>query len=227
MALLKAMTDYMAQQETVELTFDTALEVVTPELEKVMFTNSGQMLLSRPDKLRASRLGGYADVEMVFDGKTLSLLGKNLNVYTQLDAPGTVAELIENLRGTHGLALPGADLLGSYEDLVADVLEAKHIGHGVIDGLECEHLAFRNHDVDWQLWVAVGERPFPCQYVITSKMLAQAPQYVLRIKSWRTDVQPDADAFEYTPPVGAAMVDPNVRGELDELPPGALPGATE
>ncbi len=39
----------------------------------------------------------------------------------------------------------------------ADVLEAKHMGHGVIDGVECDHLAFRNFDTDWQLWVEVGE----------------------------------------------------------------------
>ena len=34
-----------------------------------------------PDKLRATRTGGFASVEMVSDGKTLSLLGKNANVY--------------------------------------------------------------------------------------------------------------------------------------------------
>ena len=43
------------------------------------------MLLSRPDKVRASRVGGYANVEMVFDGKTLTLLGKNLNKYAEID----------------------------------------------------------------------------------------------------------------------------------------------
>jgi hypothetical protein len=38
----------------------------------------GQPLtLERPDKLRAMRTGGFANVEMVFDGKTPSLLGKN------------------------------------------------------------------------------------------------------------------------------------------------------
>ena len=49
------------------------------------------------------------------------------------------------------------------------MIEAKHIGRGVIDGVECEHLAFRNQDVDWQLWVQVGAKPIPCKYVITSK----------------------------------------------------------
>jgi hypothetical protein len=34
MALLEAMTDYIAEQQTIELTFDSALEVVTPELRR-------------------------------------------------------------------------------------------------------------------------------------------------------------------------------------------------
>ena len=94
-AILKAMSDFMGSQQTIELTFDSDIEVITPELEKLQFTNSGEVLLSRPDKLRAHRKGGYADVEMVFDGKTVSILGKNLNGYAQLEAPGSVDQLLE------------------------------------------------------------------------------------------------------------------------------------
>src|ERR1044072_2168458 len=177
-AILKAMSDYVSDQKTIELTFDSDIEVITPQLEKIQFTNSGEVLLDRPDKLRAHRVGGYADVELVFDGKTVSVLG-NSDSYAQIEAQGTVDQLIESLRLGHGVALPGADLLKSqpYDVLVAGVLEAKHVGRGVVDGIECEHLAFRNFDTDWQLWVEVGERPIPRKLVITSKTVSNAPQY--------------------------------------------------
>lgn len=219
-AILKAMSDFMGSQQTIELTFDSDIEVITPELEKLQFTNSGEVLLSRPDKLRAHRKGGYADVEMVFDGKTVSILGKNLNGYAQLEAPGSVDQLLEALRAGHGVALPGADLLQSksFDTLVAGVLEAKHIGRGVIDGVECEHLAFRNFDTDWQLWVEVGDRPMPRKMVITSKTVNNAPQYTLRVKSWKTDVVPAADAFTFLPPANATQLNPDALAELDELP---------
>ncbi len=225
-SVLKAMSDYVSSQKTIELTFDSDIEVITPELEKIQFTNSGEALLSRPDKLRAHRLGGYADVELFFDGKTASVLGKNINGYAQFDAPGTVDQLIEALRQGHGIALPGADLLlsNSYDVLVAGVKEAKYIGRGVIDGRECEHLAFRNFDTDWQLWVEVGEKPIPRKLVITSKTLNNAPQYTLRVKSWKTGVQPGPDAFAFVPPAGAKKLDPNNLIELDELPQGAPEG---
>jgi len=141
-AILKAMSNYVGSQKTIEVTFDSDIEAITPQLEKIQFTNSGELLLSRPDKLRAHRVGGYADVALVFDGKTASIYGKNINGYVQFNAPGSVDQLIAALRAGYGVALPGADLLQSnaYDALVAGVMEAKHIGRGVIDGRECEHL---------------------------------------------------------------------------------------
>jgi hypothetical protein len=219
-SILKSMSDYVGGQKTIELTFDSDIEVITPQLEKIQFTNSGEALLSRPDKLRAHRVGGYADVALFFDGKTVSVLGKHINGYAQFDAPGSVDQLIEALRAGHGIALPGGDLLlsNSYEVLVAGVKEAKHIGRGVIDGRECEHLAFRNFDTDWQIWVEVGENPIPRKFVITSKTLNNAPQYTVRVKSWKTGVQPAQDAFAFVPPTGAKKLSPDALIELDELP---------
>jgi len=225
-SILKAMSDYVRNQKTIELTFDSDIAVITPQMEKIQFTNSGEVLLSRPDKLRAHRVGGYADVELFFDGKTASVLGKNINGYAQFDAPGSVDKLFEALRQGHGIALPGADLLlsNSYDVLVAGVKEAKHIGRGVIDGRECDHLAFRNFDTDWQIWVEVGENPVPRKMVITSKTLNNAPQYTLRVKSWKTDVQPAQDAFAFVPPTGAKKLSSDALIELDELPQPAAEG---
>ena len=228
-SILKAMSDYVSSQKTIEITFDSDIEVITPQLEKIQFTNSGEVLLSRPDKLRAHRVGGYAEVELFFDGKTVSVLGKSINGYAQFEAPGTVDRLIEALRAGHGIALPGADLLlsNSYDALVAGVKEAKHIGRGVIDGRECEHLAFRNFDTDWQLWVEVGEKPIPRKLVITSKTLNNAPQYTLRVKGWKTGVEPAPEAFTFVPPAGAKKLSPDALIELDELPQGAPEGGKQ
>lgn len=229
LAHLKAMSDYVSSQENIRLTFDSAIEVITPTLEKIQFTNSGAALLSRPNKLHAQRVGGYADVALYFDGATVSVYGKEINSYAQFPGPESVDLLIEALRAGHGVALPGADLLRSnpYELLSADVLEAKYVGRGVIDGRECEHLAFRNFDTDWQLWIEVGERPVPRKMVITSKTINGAPQYTLQLKQWDTDVKPGADAFAFAPPPGATRLEPDQLIGLDELPEGAPAGGAQ
>jgi len=60
--------------------------------------------------------------------------------------------------------------------------------------------------------------------VITSKTLNSAPQYTLRVKTWKTDVSPAPDGFSFTPPAGAEQLGPDALIEFDELPQGAPAG---
>jgi hypothetical protein len=227
--ILKSMTDYLGSQKTLSASFDSDIEIITPALQKIQFTSSGQMKMSRPDKLRVRRTGGYADVELVYDGKTISIYGNNAKSYVQADAPGTVDEMINAVQAKSGVGMPGTDLLlsNAFDELMAGTIEGKHIGQGVVDGVECEHLAFRNADTDWQIWIETGAKPVPRKYVITSKTLAGAPQYTLRIKDWKTDAFTDADTFVFKPPSGATKVglDSAAMAEFDELPPGTPSGA--
>ncbi len=68
--LLKGMSDYMAAQKAISLGFDATLEVITKDNQKLALASSGALTLNRPGKIRATRAGGHADVEMLFDGKT-------------------------------------------------------------------------------------------------------------------------------------------------------------
>jgi hypothetical protein len=218
--ILKTMSDYVTSQKTLMITFDSDIEVITSTLQKLQFTNSGQVLMSRPDKLRATRAGGYSDTEIVFDGKQLTMFNKADNDFAQIDSPGSVDQLIDLLRDKHGVVAPGADLLLSrpFDVLMANVVDGVHVGQGVIDGVDCEHLAFRTEETDWQIWIEVGARPIPRKYVITSKAVASAPQYTLRIKEWRTDIP--ADAFAFKAPQGAKKVAMGDLVDIDEVPQG-------
>ena len=131
-------------------------------------------------------------------------------------------QLVDLIQTKSGAAMPGTDLLlsNAYDELMSTVIKASHIGQGVVDGVECEHLAFRGVDTDWQIWIESGARPVPRKYVITSKTVTGAPQYTLRIKDWKTDAIADADAFVFKPPAGVTKVDldSGVMAEFDELP---------
>lgn len=224
--ILKAMSDYVTNQKTISATFDADIEVITTDLQKIQFANSGRLQLARPDKLHASRAGGYADVELVFDGTTATVLARHNNAYAEIKAAGSIDQLVDKLRDDFNIAVPGADLLLArvYDQLIDGVLDAKHIGQGVIDGVECEHLAFRNEDTDWQIWIEIGQRPIPRKYVITSKAVASGPQYTLRIKEWVTDASMSADAFSFKAPAGVKKVDAKDLADMDEVPAGIIAG---
>ena len=108
--------------------------------------------------------------------------------------------------------------------LSEDVIDAKHIGRGVINGVECEHLAFRDLDTDWQIWIEVGAKPIPRKFVITSKAVTSGPQYSLLITNWKTDAPIAADAFELHAPAGAKKVEFKDLSDIDEVPPGIVKG---
>ena len=218
--LFKAMSDYLGAQKTLSLDFNSMLEIVTKEGQKVGLASSGTISLNRPDKLRATRHGGFADVELVYDGKTVSLLGKNANVYGQVNASGSIDDLVDTLRDKYHRPLPGADLLMSnvYDQLMPQVTEVKDLGSGVINGVECNHLAFRTPDVDWQIWIAQGDRPYPCLYVITSHKVAGDPQYSLEIRNWKTGSEVAADDYSFKPPADAKQGDLSNLPNTDELP---------
>ena len=218
--MLKAMSDYLGAQKAISFSYDTNLEIVTKDDQKLALASSGKITLNRPDKIRAARQGGFADVEAVFDGKTLTLLGKTANQYGQVDVPGTIDHLVDELRDKYNRPVPGADLLMSniYDQLMPSVVNVKDLGSGVIGGVECDHLAFRTKEVDWQIWIAQGARPYPCRYVITSKLVANGPQYSVQIREWKTGDEVASDDFSFKNPTNAKKMDLKDLPNTDELP---------
>jgi len=218
--MLKAMSDYLAAQKTISFGYDTNFEVVTKDHQKFLLASSGAIDLNRPDKFRATRSGGFARVEAVFDGKTLTLLRKDTNVYSQVDIPGTLDHLVDELRDKYQRPVPGADLLLSnvYDELMRDVIDVKDLGSGVIGEVECDHLAFRTKEVDWQIWIAQGTRPYPCRYVITSPKVAQAPQYSITIRNWKTGDEVGSEDFSFKNATSATKKELGDLPNMDELP---------
>ena len=228
-SLLKAMSDYMAAQTSISFGYDTNFEVVTKDHQKISFASSGTVDLSRPDKIRATRDGGFAKVEMIFDGKTLTLLSKDANRYTQAEVPGDLDHLVDELRDKFHRPVPGADLLVSnaYAVLMADVVDVKDLGSGVIGGTECDHLAFRKKDVDWQIWIAQGPNPYPCLYVITTKEVDLAPQYSVQVRDWKTGSQLSTDDFGFKNASNAEKVEAKDLVDTDDLPKEYAIGGTK
>lgn len=218
--LLKAMSDYMTSQKAISFDFDATLEVITNDNQKLALASSGAITLNRPGKIRATRAGGHADIEMLFDGKTLTLIGKNVNAYTQIDVPGTVDNLVDVLQNEYDRPLPAADLLllNVYNALMAGVIDVKDLGSGVIGGIECDYLAFRNKEVDWQIWIAQGSKPYPCKYVVTSKDVPHSPQYSIQVRNWKTGSAVAADDFSFKNSTGAQKVDIKDLKGMSPLP---------
>ncbi|MBZ4416556.1 DUF2092 domain-containing protein [Myxococcus sp. RHSTA-1-4] len=223
--ILRSMSSYLSGLKSFTADYDVDNEVISEDGQKLQFSSSGSIAVQRPARLHATRRGGFADAELFFDGRTITLLGKNQNAYFQLNGPATLDEMIETIRSQVGLDLAGADLLyaSPYEGLMTHVESGTYLGPAVVDGIACDHLAFRTDKVDWQLWVQRGDKPLPLKYVITTKWTTGAPQYTVRLHDWELQPRLDARRFEFRPPAGFKRVETLTPNEVGELHVGEQP----
>lgn len=213
--VLAAMSDNLRSMPTLSVNYDADQEIVDLEGQKIQYSASGTIALDRGKGFLLTRKGPFADAEVIFDGNTISLHSKGMNVYAQLQSPGpSVEAAADELRVATGLDAPGADLLASdpYAVLTDGVTKGTLVGSAFVGGVECDHLAFRTDIVDWQIWVSKGNNPLPLKYVITTKWVTGAPEYSLRLSNWKS-AGIGAAQFKFTPPANAKKLE-HVRADV-------------
>jgi hypothetical protein len=208
-AILKRSMDYLAGLKQFSVDTQISIEAVLTSGQKLMFDNAATATVQRPNKLVARRKGDLVNQVFYYDGKTLSLSNPDEKVYASIAAPGTLEEMLDFARGSLDIIAPAGDLLykNAFELLTRDAKSGFVVGKGVVGGVRCDHLAFRNPDVDFQIWIQEGAKPLPRKYVITSTQVAGAPQFVT-VMSWNTAPPSVTDGtFAFAPPKGANRID--------------------
>ena len=213
--ILKRMTEYVSKLQQFSVHTDTTLEEYLDSGQRVDLSVAARVSVRRPDKLRAERLGEQTAQEFYYDGKTLTLYNPSDGVYATSAAPGTIEELLDYTRESLGLIIPASDLMyrNAFEFMMLDVTSATVVGKAMIEGAACDHLAFRRPGVDFQVWVAAGDKPLPCKYVITD---TGDPAYVSTVtvmSDWNLDPSLPDDAFKFEAPDGARSIDFMPLGE--------------
>ena len=220
-SILKSMSDYIASQDAISFGYDASLEVITKDDQRLALVSSGTVSLDRPGSIHSTRSGGFADTETYFDSKSLTIFGKTANMYLQIDAPGSIDDLIDMMETKLDRSPPAAHLLLSnpYDRLMQGVTDVKDLGSGVIGGVECDFLAFRTDEIDWQIWVAHGDKPYPCKYVVTSKDIAGGPQYSIQFNNWMTGSDAETGGFVFENTTSATQIEAaDLAGKMSELP---------
>ncbi|WP_010485771.1 DUF2092 domain-containing protein [Pseudomonas sp. S9] len=149
-----------------------------------------------PTHLRA-QISGEAPRLIVYDGKTLTLASPEQGYYAQTPAPATLNQLVNGLIA-HDVEMPLVDFLSQTRQaqFLAGVKRGLLVDSEQIDGQTCDHLAFREPTIDWQLWVSQGAQALPCKLVITTRYTLGDPQYQATMK-WNTDPGFAADHFTF------------------------------
>jgi hypothetical protein len=75
---------------------------------------------------------------------------------------------------------------------------AYEVGPALVDGTETNHYAYREENIDWEIWLEKGDRPIPRKLVIVDRTDPARPTFTARLQ-W-TPNQPFTDAdFAFVP----------------------------
>lgn len=206
--ILRQMSDYLSGLQTFSVHVDAVVEGVTKSGERLDADRSADLWLQRPDKLRVNLTSAHHNAQMFYDGNNFTIFTPAKNYYAQWNAPRSIDEVITIARTKYGLALPGADFLMAdpYTRLMANAKSGAYLGDVTIGGVMTHHLAFRQPDVDWQIWVQADATPVPRRVVINDKRTTGEPKYMASFRDWNASPVIEPSTFVFTPPAGAAKI---------------------
>jgi hypothetical protein len=205
-AVLDRMTVTLKSLQRYSVTANITRDEVLSFGYKLQNTESARMWVDAPKRLRLEVEGDIKNRTYVYDGAQLTMFVPDLNVYAETAAPGTLGELVGMLLDA-GVEMPLIDFLyhGNAGSLTEDVRVGLVVGESEVDGVATDHLAFRQPNVDWQMWVEKGKQALPRKMLITTRYHVGDPQYQATLR-WDLKPNIDAKAFVFVPPSGATKI---------------------
>lgn len=206
--VLRAMSDYLKSAKQFAFHADIAYDSVIGG-QKIQFGGAVDIVMRRPDRLRSEFRGDERQTSAIINGSTCTLHDLQAGVYSIMEVPPGLEAAIDHLVEKYGLSVPIADLL--YDDVYASlsehVLSGYWVGRHSVDGTPCDHLAFAQDGIDWQIWIEAGPVPVPRKFVITHMEEPLAPQYTARLSGWDFQSRASDAWFVFKPPVGADEIE--------------------
>ena len=204
---LNKMGSYLRSLGSFKVQAVTSRDEVLLNGQKIQFDKSVELQAKKPAGLRLDVTSAYGNRSFYYDGKAFTLHTPENKFYATIPASGTNGEFIGTLQSKTGATMPLVDLFlwGTDDAAGEDIESAIVVGYGNVNGVKCEHYAFRQKEVDWQICIQQGETPLPLKLVITSKLEKEQPQYVSVMK-WDTTAAPDDKAFTFSPQEGDTKI---------------------
>ena len=205
-AVLARMTAYMQGLQNFSIDSRSTRDEVLPYGYKLQNNERASLVVQRPNRLRSEVTGDLRHRTFVYDGSKLVIYSPDHQAYARVAAPDTIAKLITGILDA-GVELPLIDVLyqSAAGTLTEQVRNGILVGDSTVEGVECDHLAFRQADTDWQLWVAKGTQPLPRKIVITTRYEIGNPQFEA-ILNRNLKPKLSASTFTFVAPKGAVEI---------------------
>jgi len=204
---LNRMSAYMQTLTAFQIHSVTTTDEVVTDGQKIQYRADVDILIRRPDRLRAEVTGDRQHRLLFYDGKSFTLWAQRLDLYASAPAPPTIGEWIKLLGDRYDIELPLTDLYywGTKAANTEALTSAFDVGPSQVGGTTCEHFALRQSGVDWQVWIQQGDFPLPRRLIITTTDDDARPEYTSEM-TWNLAPSFNDAAFTFTPDASAKKI---------------------
>lgn len=207
--ILREMGEYLKTAEEFAFHGVVTYDEVHSNGQKIQYGGVCDVSVRRPNRLYAKFDGDERRSRTFYDGKTVTIYNVVMNLYAVTKVPPKIDGAADLILEKFGFQVPIADFV--YEDpyavLIEKVQAASLLGIHVVDGTPCRHLAFRQENIDWQIWIADGPKPVPRKLVITYKNEIGSPQYAAVLSGWNFQPRLSDHAFTFHPPTDSSLIE--------------------
>ena len=208
--LLRSMSDYLRGLQQFSFVAEITEDQFFEPGQRLQFGRTATVMVRRPDRLRAVSTGDMGRTQFFYDGEKATLVDLQQNRYATFPVRGSLDAALKKGTRSYGLRAPLSHVL--YSDAYASLPSTDRLGTSIgvakIRGQSCHHLAFRQKDVDWQIWIRTGERPLPCKRLVTAMDREnKGLQFSALFTQWKTAADFPAGTFSFRPPAGQNQVE--------------------
>ncbi len=203
--LLREMSTFLGDLPQFTFHAENSIDEILETGQKIQLSNGVDVAMRRPDRFWAAIQGDSLDLQLFYDGKSVTQFNEKENFHATMDAPATIDESLDYCKKEFDLKAPLSELLVSdiYARIAPNIKTGHYLGLHRVQGVASHHLAFTTRDVDWQIWIDAGDKPWPRKLVITSKQVTGAPQFTALISDWDTAKKLNDNKFKFVAPEGA------------------------
>jgi len=207
MKALDKMGAYLRTLKGFQVQAEITTEDVLEDGQKLQFGSTTTLIAHLPSKMRVSTEGEQKSRLFLYDGKSFTLFARRMGYYATVPAPDTIGKLIQTIRDKYDVEIPLVDLFlwGGPNASTKEITAASDAGRGAVEGVTCEHYAFRQPGLDWQVWIQLGDHPLPRKLVLTTTTDEARPQHI-SVLTWNLAPSYSDEAFVFDPPADAHKI---------------------
>jgi len=207
LAAVRKMSAYLRTLDAFSLQVTSQRDEVDAYGQLLKFGGKTDYNAKRPDSFTIKVWEDRVERQFIYDGKSLTVFDPKSGFSARAPAPATIRQTLDLAEEKYGITVPLEDLFrwtsGSTEE--GRLTSGHYVGPARIGDQDADQYAFRQPGVDWQIWIAKGDKPLPLRIVIVGAADPARPQYEATL-AWNTAPQFAADTFVFTPPANGKSI---------------------